>query len=239
MYWGTYSSSTNRYTIFPLKLSQQLQPSRQRLMTLNIFCSITWFCSRSFGANNAMNLKNHSPEWSSWPYKSTWSIPALKRFVLVKMERNRKTESWSTVSVFFSVQSGPCSDAVYAAGRFMPLCRSPGYCTPACQLLIQPFYTLTLNQDVENTFTHMASERFTTDRWSISNFIHTPNSTSVLLIRLISRNPGQCDGYRGLLASVVLLHFYCRFKYCCCIYYYYCDWYCNFYDHNYYYYTKV
>lgn len=74
----------------------------------------------------------------------------------------------------------------------MLLCSSPGYCTPACQLLIQPFYTLAVTQDMVNTFTHVASERFITRGPSVI-FIHTSNSISSLSIKAyhqISRPAG-------------------------------------------------
>lgn len=181
VYWGTYRSSTNRYPISPLKLSQQLRPSRQRLMTPNILVQLLDFARGHLRRRMQWMWRNHSPEWSSWPNKSPWSIQAA--FVPVRMERDRTTESWSTDSVFPAVQSGPCSDAVYVAGRFitgvhyvvMQLSRLLYSCLPA------PDSAFLHSQDVVNTFTHMASERFITHGPSVV-FIHTSNSISSLSI---------------------------------------------------------
>lgn len=110
----------------------------------------------------------------------------------VKMERDRTTENWNTASIFFSVQSGPCSDAVYTADRFIT-----GVHYAVMQLsrllysrLPAPDSAFLYTQDVVNTFTHMASERFITHSPPVI-FIHMSNSISSLGL---SPYPGQWDG---------------------------------------------
>lgn len=137
---GTYRSSTGRYPILPVTLWQQLQPSRRRLM-IEHFSSITWFCPRSFGGKECN--KWEAPLLRT--YRSTWSIQAVKRLCPCEDGERWDTELEHSFSLFFlwpictMVWCRICCWQIY---NWCTLCSSPGYCTPACQLLIQPFCTL-------------------------------------------------------------------------------------------------
>lgn len=53
------------------------------------------------GAKNAINVENHSPEWPSWSYKSTWSIHAVKQLCPCEDgERQDDTELEQSFSLF-------------------------------------------------------------------------------------------------------------------------------------------
>lgn len=94
----------------------------------------------------------------------------------------------------------------------MLLCSPPGYCTRVCQLLIQPFCTLGVTQDVVNTFTHITSERFITRRLCVIS-IHTSNSISSLFIENIS----SAVLVMALPADFRSLPFNCYYKHSCCV----------------------
>lgn len=123
-----------------------------------------------------MNMKNHSPELSSWPYKGAWSIQAVKRLCPCEdgERRNDRELERSLSRLHRSIWT--MLQCCTAAGRFITgvlyaVMQPSRLLYPACQLLIQPFYTLAVTQAVVNTFIHMASERFINHTPSVI-FIH-------------------------------------------------------------------
>lgn len=102
--------------------------------------------------------------------------------------------SWNSVSLCVSALSGPWSDTVYAAGRFITGIHYAVvqlYCTPACQLLIQPFCALKNSWYLQSysKSKYIALRNFNTFQY-ISN--NTNLSNNIKAWRVVRVVPAAC-----------------------------------------------